>query len=184
MSYLFFFGAVVFCCGYFYLESRLEEMIVSDNVNSVPYYSTPDNFTVSFKICEDSLLFNFDFDNESVNIAFLENENANYGYNIDYTVQCDYETVGYFVDIVGGIDIENTRYTGVDITELLEYSTVDFLKRKEITEKIMLGISKNGLTQKDMIYLIENSKTNLKFNECFLWTEYIPELCGFIRFIN
>ena len=38
------FGASVFTVGYFFLDSRLSEKEVSENVNYVPYYeATPQN---------------------------------------------------------------------------------------------------------------------------------------------
>ncbi len=180
--YLLFFGLCVFSVGFFYLESRLQEKIVSENVSDAPYYSEPENFSVFMQICEDKMLLSFNFLSDTVDIYFSD-ENMNSD-EYDYYINCDYETVGYFVDIVGGIELENIRYTGVEITEILQYTVIDYFTKKEITQKIINGISENGIKQKDIIYLIENSQTNLKFNECFLVIDYIPKLCEFIRFIN
>lgn len=177
------FGTSVFTAGYFYLDSILNKTSVSENVNDVPYYSpTPENATVLFEICEDKILFNLDFNEETVNIVFGEVEN--HGYNINYTVECDYETVGYFADLIGGIELNSTRYTGAHITEMLEYSYVSAENKRLITESIVNGLAKTGITKEDLLYLIENTNTDLKLNECYFWVGYIDELCKSPRFVN
>ena len=171
--------------GYFYLNSRLEKTVVSEEINSVPYYTqTPENSTLLFKICQDEILINLDFSNEILNIVFVENPINSYGYSVDYTLSCDYEMVGYFVDIAGGIEFENLRYTGVQITEKLEYSYTDSNFKRKVLKGILAGIETHGFTKENLLYIIENSETDLKFNQCFDWVEWIVKLCRLPRFVN
>ncbi len=177
------FGIAVFTAGYFYLNNILNSRVVNDSVQNVPYYTaTPKNATVLFNICEDKLLLNLNFKEETVNVIFGDEEN--HGYNITHTISCDYNTVGYFVDLIGGVDFDDNRHTGAHITELLEYSYVSENTKREITESIIKGISEIGFTKENLLYLIENTETDLKFNECYFWVDYIGKLCKFPRFIN
>ncbi len=181
--FLLLFGVTVFTCGYFYLDSCLREITVSEKTEKVPYYSVPQDTTVLFKICEDEILLNLEFENEMVDVIFGE-DYYDYGYDVDYTIESDYELVGYLVDLVGGIEIEIRRQTGEQIIEKLKYSEVKYLEKKEITERIIEGIKNAVFTKENLLYIIENSKTDLKFNMCFDWIEYIPKICKFPRYIN
>ena len=87
--------------------------------------------------------------------------------------------MGYLTDIAGGIELEGERYTGVQITDMLEYSVVTKDTKKQITEEIIMGIAENGFTKEDMLYIIENADTNLKFASAYTWMDYIGELCKF-----
>lgn len=182
--FLIFFGSVVFSAGYLYLDNKLGGVSASNSEENVPYYETlPQDATVMFKICDDNILVNLCFSENTVKVVlaedFDENQDTVYGYKIDYYLNCDFKTVGYLTDIAGGIELGNERYTGVQITEMLEYQSVSEETKKLITEKIILGISENGFTKEDMLYIIENADTNLKFADSYTWTQYIGELCKF-----
>ncbi|MBQ6847999.1 MAG: hypothetical protein IJO62_03690 [Clostridia bacterium] len=179
------FGASVFTVGYFFLDSRLSEKEVSENVNSVPYYeATPQNTCLLMRFCEDEVVLNLDFNEKIISIAFINESPERYGYYVDYTLNCDYNTVGYFVDSIGGIELGDFRHTGVQITEILEYTNVSDSQKREIAEKIIQGIAKAGFTKESLLYIINTSETDLKFNQCFSWVDFIPELCKFPRFVN
>ena len=62
---------------------------------------------------------------------------------------------------------------------MLEYSGVTKETKKLITEKIVQGISENGFSKEDMLYITENADTNLKFASAYTWTKYLGELCAF-----
>lgn len=174
----------MFSAGYLYLDNKINGIDVLENAENVPYYETlPQDSTIMFNICDDSILVNLNFSEKSIKVISAEenakNQDTVYGYNIDYYLNCNYKTVGYLTDIAGGIELEGERYTGVQITDLLEYSAVSKDTKKLITEKIITGISENGFTKEDMLYIIENSDTNLKFASAYTWTQYIAELCKF-----
>ncbi len=92
--------------------------------------------------------------------------------------------MGYLADSVGGVQLGEFRYTGVQITEMLEYSNLNIDEKCEIAKKIIDGIAKAGFTKESLLYIINTGETDLKFNECFSWVEFIPELCKFPRFVN
>lgn len=186
------FGLTVFGSGYLYLDSRLQASAVSNKTESVPYYSTPENSSILFEICNDRVLINLDFDEGILKVIYPENTAATeteiYGYRVDYTVSSNYDLVGFFVDSVGGIvleiDDETLRYTGVQISEMLEFSNVSEDLKQEITEKIISGLANTGFTKENLLYITQNTETDLKFSTAFPWLEYISELCKFTRFIN
>ena len=182
--FLIFFGSVVFSAGYLYLDNKINGIDVLENAENVPYYETlPQDSTIMFNICDDSILVNLNFSEKSIKVISAEenakNQDTVYGYNIDYYLNCNYKTVGYLTDIAGGIELEGERYTGVQITDLLEYSAVSKDTKKLITEKIIMGIAEKGFTKEDMLYIIENADTNLKFASAYTWIDYIKELCKF-----
>ncbi len=178
------FGIIFFISGFLYLNGRLEKISVSDNAELVPYYSVPDDATVLLNICEDSVLVDLKFGEEKVNIVFLENNEYDYGYTIDYTVNCDYNFVGYLVDITGGIEINGFRQTGVQVTQMLEFTDVKNSEKRSIAKAVVNGIADSGFTKENLLYIIENSENNLKFNECYFWTNHISKLCKFPCYIN
>lgn len=178
------FGAIFFVSGFLYLNRQLEKISTYENAEKVPYYSVPDDATVLFNFCEDSILVNLKFKEEKVNIAFLENSSEYYGYSIDYTVNCDYNCVGYLVDIVGGIEIDGYRRTGIQVTEMLEFTEVKNSQKQSIAKSVINGIASSSFTKENLLYIIENCDSDLKFNECYFWTEHIPKLCKFPCYIN
>ena len=182
--FLIFFGSAVFSAGYLYLDSTITDIDVTKTEEKVQYYETlPQDTTVLFNICDDNILVNLCFSDKTLKVVsaedFDENQNTVYGYNIDYYINCNYKIVGYLTDIAGGVELEGKRYTGVQITEMLEYSGVTKETKKLITEKIIQGISENGFNKDDMLYITENADTNLKFASAYTWTQYIGELCEF-----
>ena len=182
--FLIFFGSAVFSAGYLYLDSTITDIDVTKTEEKVQYYETlPQDTTVLFNICDDNILVNLCFSDKTIKVVsaedFDENQNTVYGYNIDYYINCNYKTVGYLTDIAGGVELEGERYTGVQITEMLEYSGVTKETKKLITEKIIQGISENGFNKDDMLYITENADTNLKFASAYIWIDYIKELCKY-----
>ena len=178
------FGTIFFVAGFFYLDSRLENMTVSEKTESVPYYSVPSDATVLINICEDSILVNLKFEEEKINIVFVDGNEYDYGYTVDYNLNCNYELVGYLVDISGGIEIDGLRQTGIQITEMLQQTLVKNSQKRAITEAIVDGIADSSFTKEDLLFIIENSENDLKFNECYFWTNYISKLCKFPCYIN
>lgn len=167
-----------------YLDSTVGDIDVTKTEEKVPYYETlPQDTTVLLKICDDNILVNLCFSDKTIKLVLAEDfaheQNTVYGYTIDYYLNSDFKTVGYLTDIAGGIELEGERYTGVQITDMLEYSVVTKDTKKQITEEIIMGIAENGFTKEDMLYIIENADTNLKFAASYTWTKYIDELCEF-----
>ena len=179
------FELIILGCGYLYLDSRLKKTTANEPINSIPYYTQiPENKTVLLTVCQDKILIYLNFKEELINIIFLENDAESYGYTVDYNLSCDYEMVGYLVDIAGGIEIDNLRYTGVQIIEMLEYNEQGIGTKQLITQNIIEGIANRGFTKENLLYIIENSETDLGFAESFDWVDFIPKLCRLVRFVN
>ncbi len=172
-----YFGLTVFSAGYLYLDNRINGVSVYNETEKVPYFAVlPENTTLRFKICGDSILVHLGFDENNIKIIFAETDNT-YGYTVDYNLNCDYKIIGYLVDAVGGIELGSERFTGVQIIELFEFSNPSKEIKKEITEKIVKGVGDRGFSKEDMLYIIENADTNLKFASAYLWVDFISELC-------
>ena len=184
-AFLLCFELIIFGCGYLYLDSRLKKTTANEPIDSVPYYTQiPENKTVLFTVCKDKILFDLNFQEELINIIFLENEAESYGYTVDYNLSCNYEMVGYLVDIAGGVEFDDLRHTGVQITEMLEYNEQSIGTKQLIIQNIIKGIANSGFTKENLLYILENSETDLSFSKCFEWVDFIPKLCRFVRFVN
>ena len=188
------FGLFIFYLGYFYLNNLYKEnLIVSENEESVPYVmEKPDNCGILFNICEDTIILYLDFQNEKLDGVMFDAEKKDnvdlLGYKVDYTISTEYDLIGYFVDIIGGIELvvdgKTFRYTGIQVTEMLEYSNINPKTKSQIFSQIVKGISDVGFTKENLLYIIDNSDTDIKFNEGFIWVDYIQNLSKYFRIID
>lgn len=183
----------MFCVGYLYIKQITQREPASGNIDSIPYYShVPENVGIMFEVCSDEILFVLAFEEKTLNIIYPEKlkngETDTFGHRKDYTVICDYGIVGYAVDFVGGIELtidgETLRYTGEQIVEKLTYSNLSQEIKREIAQKIISGFSVCGFSEDIFLYITENCTTDLKFSNTLGWTDYITELCSFVRFVN
>lgn len=186
-----------FCClvfvsgGYFYLNSQNTDK-VNEEVSSVPYTYYPDNVGILFDVLDSKILFNLDFDDETVSVINAEElksgETEIFGYVVDYRVKADSSLVAIIVDSVSGIDIikdgETYAYTGVQVEELITTTVINEDLKKELISEILNRISKNGFSKEDFLCIIENSKTDLTLPDCYFWEDYIMEVCKTVRFVN
>jgi len=178
--------------GYAYLTSITNTEVQNNDISSVPYSSVPENTGVLFDIAGSAALFYLDFEGETVSIIYgdnaLEYDTEIYGYPIDYTVNADYSLITHIVDSIGGIDLlisgEQLTLTGVQVTELLTTTTESQELSRNITEKIIERISQNGFLRQDLLYIIENSETNLTVPDCYYWSDNLQRLCKNSRVIN
>lgn len=191
--FLIVFGGVIFTGGYFWLSSILDKTQVSNGAESIPYYTpVPDSCGILFDICGDKTLLYFDFQQETVSVAaaddYSQDSGEFLGFTVDYTVKSDYNLVGYLADAAGGVEMdisgENLRYTGVQITQMLVYTNAGRVVKDRICSQIISGIARQGFTKEDLLYIIENSDTDIKFNVGYPWVEYIQKMCSFARFVN
>ncbi len=191
--------AISLCCcgiflltGYFYLEKSLEPA-ENGAIESVPYYSSvPQNAGVLLDICGDRTFFYLDFEGMELRIIFdgeeeFKEDNV-YGYNVDYSIFSDYSLLSEIVDIAGGVEMtyndEKLTFTGVQISEILSTTVERNGLRRDLTQRIVKKISQNGIKKEDLLYIIENSETNLTVPACYYWPEFIKELCGSVRVVN
>jgi len=184
-------GIIFIGCGYLYLN---RELTPTENKSpSVPYYpESPENKGVMFEICKESVLFFLNFENSTISVLFDDSNTPVggklYGYDVDYKISGDYDLLAGIIDIAGGIELktqdEVLRYTGVQVSDLLSRET----DRDELVREIILvlaeKISEKGFQNKDFLYIIENSQTNLTVPDCYYWPEYINNLCSNVNIIN
>ncbi len=190
-------GVCVFCLslfvgvGYFYLDSKTQT--VQNEAPSVPYYSSvPENAGVLLDIAGSKTLYYLDFENMTMAVIFADNEaidnNEIYGYQVDYTVMADYPLLASIVDMAGGINLEAEgemlSFTGVQVADMLSVSTDFDTLRREVTKKTLDGIRQNGMEKEDLLYIIENSETDLTVPDCYFWADYIKDICKTVRIVN
>ena len=181
MCGMLFFGAVY---GYLYYNLNKEILNVDEKDYEVPYKHIPENKGIGFLLPDGSaVLVYLNFEKGCINVVDVEtydsNNNLYFGYTMDYTVVVDRELIGGMVDRVGGVNLrveeETLRYTGVQVAELIG-KTTDKTVKSQIISEIFRGISKNGLTKENFIYILQNSETNLTVLDCIDWYDYIDEI--------
>lgn len=183
------FCVVVFAAGaYLYLTFAVERQnsAADTKKSGIPYSSKPDDSGVLFVMPDGSgALIYLEFSSNSVSAVFIEDCNSDdsvfYGYPADYRIHCDYKLLAGIIDNAGGIELgekeKRLRYTGVQVIELLSY-TSDYRKTvKEMLSSLFESISKNGFSASDTTYILENCESStLTLPECFEWYEYIPQM--------
>lgn len=190
--FLFCFWLALVFGGYFYVDSLINNTAVSENQESVPYFSYPQDCSLLFSVSGERILLNFCFSKTSVKVYLVDLLPATYTdlkvLSADYTLETDYDTVGFLVDCIGGIELETdgiiSRYTGVQVVDLLKYTPLKPTIKKEITKKILAGIGESGFTEENMLYLLKVCKTELTFYDTLEWFDYITQLCKNAQFIE
>ena len=187
-------GLLFFGVTYAYLKFSINKPTDSTNKveNKVMYEKTPQNKGIIITFSHgDALLVYLDFKNRQINLVNVENYDTActqyYGYTVDYTVKSSYTLLQEMVDRVGGVNFEyngkTMRYTGTQVVEMFEKGYENKIKN-QIISQIFLKISENSLSKQDLIYLIENCKTDMSFVDCIYWLDYIKEMSGHINFVN
>lgn len=189
LSVVVFFGA-----AYAYLDYTINKNVTNadQKEDNVPYNIVPDSCGIAFVFPNnDAWLTYLDFDNLDINVLQIENFNKNqpeyYGYTVDYNVNITYDVVAEVIDRIGGIEIEQNgerlRYTGVQVLDLIAYGYDGSIK-EQIFSQIFNSISKNNFSKEDLLYIIENSKSDLSFVDCIPWIDYLKSMCNRINYVN
>lgn len=175
--------------GLSYVSS--EKKAAQNETESVPYYlAYPESKGVLFDFLGDKTFFYLDFEGQSLSVIYPDEtyEKEIYGYPIDFKVSADYSLLEYVIDAVGGITLERgeeiLNLTGVQVTDILETSPERDELRREIAEQIVFGISKQGLDRESVLYIVENSETDLSIPDCYYWSEHLKEVCSLPRIVN
>lgn len=160
---------------------------------SVPYYeeTPPDNVGLLFRFdTQSSVFFNLDFYEEKISVILFDTKITkqtvlDYGYTVTYVFDTDYVFLADFIDRFGGIEMQSDnglqRYTGVQITEMLETGAV---KRRDVITAVLSKISFTGFSKNDLTFIIKNTDTLLNFPSGYPMIAYIPRLCGRVNFVN
>lgn len=159
---------------------------------SVPYKKTPSNCGISFVFPGgNASLVYLDFKKMCINVVeiseFDEKIYLYNGYTNDYQVYITTELLEGIIDRIGGIDLtfedETLRYTGSQVMDCLIRDNTNKVKR-QIISQIFEKISKNDFSKDDFVYIIENSKSNLKLIDCIYWIGYLKEMSATVNFIE
>lgn len=177
--------------GYFYLERSIKTP-ADTSAEKVPYYQeVPENIGVLFQVLNNKTFVYFNFDREETAVVFaddLEEAESFYGYEITHRIEMDCDTLGGIVDILGGIDLETEgqilNFTGTQISHLLKTTKSTLDLRREIIAQVFEKISSKGFSLEDVLYVIENSETDLSVPQCFAFTDYLPEAVRNYYFVN
>ena len=153
----------------------------------------PDNCGVLTEFPDETgCVIYFDFANSSITALFCDDVNEigkEYkGYSVDYNLKADYPLLSGIIDRSGGINLDIKdgllRYTGIQITDILSTIGDPTNIRSIIAKAIFKSISENGITTDDMVYIIENSETDLSVPICLSWPEYLKDMCRNSTVIN
>jgi len=187
------FGLCVFTAGYLYLNSLVNDLLVSQKSESVPYgYSVPSTTDILFKDNDRYFLLLLNFKEQNLRAYFaLENSPKAAelsDYIADFTVVCNYQMLEYFVDAVGGIELENSneslRFTGVQISDILTNCQTTENDIKAIIESLFSKLSETGFKDEYLRYIMSNSECDIDYTRAFRWNEYLTEMCQDFEFLE
>lgn len=191
-------GLVFFAGAYLYLTAATgvteNQMNADAKDMTVPYSpSYPDNAGLLTVFPDNSAaLIYLDFSEQRIYTALMdeytEGVSEYLGYDISHTVFADYSLISGITDRVGGLELElngeKLRYTGVQITDYLSRTPATNELKRQLISLIFERISKNGFSRDDLVYIIENSDTDLTVPDCFEWPAFISDMALRAVFIN
>lgn len=182
--------------GIFFVLSR-ENLIGADVPKTdVPYESAsfvPPDTTVLFTFPDGyGAVIELNFSENFIRALLLKDASKqsvkDYGFDIQYTADCDYPFIMDFIDTIGGVELmekgENYRYTGVQICNLLASFKDDISLKAEILEAVFTKISKSGFSTDALYCIIEDTDTTLSMPSCYGWCENVSGLCKSFNILN
>lgn len=175
--------------GYLYLSKSFKE--ADNEVENIPYSQTLSENKGILLLCNgESVFFYLDFLENKVIVSLNPEKSDNgliYGYTYDYTLDVNSALISDIIDYIGGVELsqdgEKIRYTGFQANDLLKQSNSKELRR-EIIKDIGKKIAFYGVDNEFFSILVNNSKTELKFSECYLWRDYLRKMCDNLNFID
>lgn len=184
-----------FIIGYLYINirSEIKKSEADSKENRIPYEEqTPEGKGVLLHFESGNYIMMYlDFKGNAIYLADLDDNPdgaEKYGFPTDYNVDITSDTVRIAVDISGGIEltVDDTpmRYTGVQVNELLAYSTYISHIRKQILLSFFENIGKNGITRDELINIFENSHTDLTVPDYYKWPSYLKAMSMRVFFVN
>ena len=88
-----------------------------------------------------------------------------------------------FIDLIGGIELEKARCTGVQVSDMLCHDAQKEIRR-EIISAVFKRLASNGLSGEELVFVIENSDTDLSFPDGYSLLKNFEQLAKNIHFIN
>ena len=197
-----FLAAILFCSVIFVLLSVIVFMgeptivgKVNETPSAEPYTPEPPKNTPVMFLWEEGggEIVYLDFKSKKVELIILpqdcdENAALVYGYTNFEAVKANYLLISGLVDRLGGIEIDlgngELRYMGAQISSHLAANKENLPLKRNILEKIFEKISLLGFSNKDFMFIINNSNTTLSFPDCYGWEGYIGELSENLVIMN
>ena len=187
-SAIFLSATAFFLTAFIYLKYSDEKIENTADAKdfSVPYEKDlPENKGLIFIYPDNSANFLYlDFSEKRILIQDIEiySEDCDLGgYSVDFSFKIDYPVIAEIIDRIGGIEMKSgkdyMRFTGTQITDMLSYSTDTDALRQKIIMASLKSVSKNGLSDDDFIYIIENTDTLLTVPDYLLWKDYLEDMC-------
>ncbi len=188
------FAAVLLCAACFIGISAVMlasgDTDVNTPLNNMPY-SNAAPLSLGLLFCFDdggSIFCEFDAVTTKTSVILLKNGDGKdqlkpYGYTADFVFDCEYSVLECLIDNLGGIDMDNYHYTGVQISEILRH-TAEISVRKRVVSAVFGKISAVGLSSQALVDLIEQSSTDFSFPDGYSLLALMPALCQNIVFIN
>ncbi len=196
ISLIFKVAFISLCCavGFAFIAFvTLGGTLKSANVNNVsePYYAAdlPENCGILFNFNDgESEYLYFDFSLNVLKVILLphnacEQDVLEYGYTVFRTVNLNYAAFSDFIDNLGGVISGETRYSGTQITAELASSN-SLGTRRKIIKQLFATIKNKQLKNEDVVFLIENSNTDLSFPDGYRLIEGLNSATPDIQFVN
>jgi len=191
-------GCLLIGGSYAYLKYKAPQILsgVEAEKKDEPYTSskgnTPDNCGILFKMPDNSgCLLYLDFGKLNITVIpaddVSEVEESYKGYEVNNTVNCNYELISTVVNRIGGlnteIDGESIRLSGEQTVELICEDESDS-RKKELILSAAKAIKENGITRSDIVYIIGNCDcSGLSLANCYYWSEYLGEMSDNVNVI-
>ena len=169
---------------------------VDSTLENIPYEdsTTVNNCGVLLKFeGGGSQYFYFDAKNNQTTVLLLKNNATqedvlNYGYNVQAELSVPYFTLADLIDRFGGVKMKTEQegilnYGGVQVAEMLS-KTNDQMFKKQITKQILNNIKDAVFTHNDLLFLINNSQTDLSFPNGYFIPNVINSSLGNVIFAN
>lgn len=175
--------ALLVAGGYFYLQKSIRP--TEGQASKIPYsFSVPDNKGVLFDIAGNRAFVYLDFANEKLSVIIPQTgdfDPTDYGYSEDFKISGDMSVLAEIIDCSGGIILTDnggeTRYTGVQISDIMSRSTEGEKMLRTVIPAIMRSVAENGIEDGVFNYIIDNADTDLTVPDCYMWRNYISKLC-------
>ncbi len=181
--------AVFVGTGYLYLSKSIKQ--ADNEVLNIPYRQTLSENKGILLVCNgENVFFYLDFIDNKLVVSLSPDKARNgeiYGYSHNYTLEGNDTLISNIIDCVGGVELlvedGKLRYTGLQVVKLLKQSNSKELRR-DIIKDTCKKIAEYGIGTDFFSTIVNKSKTDLKFSECYLWREYLPQLCENLNIID
>lgn len=138
-------------------------------------------------------VIDLDFSDSQANVVILKEPTVKsaeeMGYTITEELTADYLFIMNFTDALGGLDMcifsddEFTRYTGVQVCNIMEVNKGSFEIKRKIIKSIFDKISVSGLNS-EAVSCILNSETTISYPDLYSWKEDFVKVCSNVNIVN